>query len=106
MGWSTNIFCIKQLLKNDFTYLGMLGSKEKVRQLFEEMIAEGVEKDQLEKVYSPIGLSISSKTPKEIAISILAEIIQVKNSKWACPEDRDRHGFAYVLKLGAWVFYT
>jgi len=79
-GYKTDKIILKQLLSNDFKYLGMMGSKTKVNRLFKELAKEGASPSQLKKVHSPIGIAISSKTPEEIAVSILAEIIQIKNS--------------------------
>jgi xanthine dehydrogenase accessory factor len=58
-------------------YLGMIGSRKKVLQVYDELKAKGVKKEQLERVYAPIGLDIGSDTPAEIAVSVLAEILQV-----------------------------
>jgi xanthine dehydrogenase accessory factor len=79
-GYRTDKVILQHLLPHQFQYLGMMGSKEKVKKLLEELLAEGVPQAELDTVYSPIGIQISSKTPEEIAISILAEIIQVKNN--------------------------
>lgn len=78
-GYRTDKVILKHLLGRDFRYLGMMGSKEKVKKLYEELTAEGAKAEHLERVYSPIGIPISSKTPHEIAVSIMAQIIQVKN---------------------------
>jgi xanthine dehydrogenase accessory factor len=58
-------------------YLGMIGSRKKVLQVYDELKAKGVTKELLERVYAPIGLDIGSDTPAEIAVSVLAEILQV-----------------------------
>lgn len=60
-------------------YLGMIGSRRKVQTLFDKLRAEGVDEDTLRRVYAPIGLAIATGTPAEIAISILAEMLLVKN---------------------------
>ena len=78
-GYQTDKVILSYLIKRNFKYLGMMGSKEKVKKLFAEMVQEGISNKQLATVYAPIGIPISSKTPHEIAISILAEIVQVKN---------------------------
>ena len=62
----------------------MIGSRGKVASVFNAMIKEGYREEELEKVYSPIGLKIGAQTPEEIAVSIFAEIIEVKNKKMAC----------------------
>ncbi|MHA2225386.1 MAG: XdhC family protein [Candidatus Hodarchaeales archaeon] len=62
-------------------YLGMIGSKRKVKEVFNRLISQGIDPSLLEKVRSPIGLAIGSQTPEEVAISIAAEIIRVRNTK-------------------------
>ncbi|MEP1093767.1 MAG: XdhC family protein [Cyclobacteriaceae bacterium] len=79
-GYQTDKIILSNLIERDFQYLGMMGSREKVKKLFEEMEQEGISKEQLKRVHAPIGIPISSKTPEEIAVSILAQIIQVKNT--------------------------
>ncbi len=56
-----------------------MGSKHKMNNLFNEYKMNGVSEASLASIYTPIGLPIHSKTPEEIAISIAAEIISVKN---------------------------
>ena len=67
------------LVRKKVKYLGLMGSKEKVASLMKSMNKKGFQKEELSWVHSPIGVSINSKTPDEIAISIAAEIIGVKN---------------------------
>ena len=71
---------LEKLVNKKLKYLGMISSKSKSKQVFQELTEAGVEKRRLELVHSPIGLNINSKTVEEIAISIFAEIIQIKNS--------------------------
>ena len=72
-------FCLEKILSLDeLNYIGMIGSKRRVKIMKEELIEEGYSKDKIENIYSPIGLNIGAVTPEEIAISILAEIISVK----------------------------
>ncbi|MCB0502123.1 MAG: XdhC family protein [Bacteroidetes bacterium] len=78
-GYRTDKVVLKQLIHHQFKYLGMMGSKEKVKQLFKELLKEGIDQSLINKVHSPIGIPIKSQTPEEIAISILAEMIAVKN---------------------------
>ncbi|MDQ7780250.1 MAG: XdhC/CoxI family protein [Planctomycetota bacterium] len=59
-------------------YVGMIGSKRKVRVIMDRLAADGVDKARLEKVFSPIGLDIGAESPEEIAVSIIAEIISIK----------------------------
>ena len=69
--------CLEEIIKKNNGYIGMIGSKLRVKKVKEELIARGVPNEALEKVYSPIGLKIGAETPEEIAVAIMAEIIQV-----------------------------
>jgi len=60
-------------------YIGMIGSKRKIKMAFDLMKTKGVTSEQLDKVRAPIGLSIGAETPEEIAVAIMAEIIQVRH---------------------------
>ncbi|MES2646569.1 MAG: XdhC family protein [Bacteroidota bacterium] len=79
VGYRTDDLVIRAMLQKQLAYLGVLGSKKKIEKLFSDYIAEGISKDLLDNIRAPIGLDINSRTPEEIAISIAAEIIQVKN---------------------------
>ncbi len=71
---------LKAVLNKKVKYIGMMGSASKVGTLYKELIAEGINPNYLSRVHSPIGLKIKSETPEEIAISVAAEIIGVKNA--------------------------
>ena len=62
-------------------YIGMIGSKEKVAATFSHLKQQGVSNELLERVKAPIGLNIGARTPTEIALSIMAEIIAHKYGK-------------------------
>ncbi len=59
-------------------YVGMIGSKRKIQTIFSYLKTKGITQEQLDRVHSPIGLPIGAETPEEIAVSIMAEIIQVR----------------------------
>lgn len=61
-------------------YIGMIGSRKKVKEVKERLLQKGIAPQQLDRVYAPIGVEIGAETPEEIAISILAEIIKVKRT--------------------------
>jgi len=67
------------LLKHDVAYIGALGSKKTHAKRVARLQEEGFTEEEINRIHSPIGLGINSKTPKEIALSIMAEIISVKN---------------------------
>ncbi len=56
-------------------YIGMIGSRRKVRRVFDELKERGISDDLLARVYAPIGLDIAADSPAEIAISVMAEIL-------------------------------
>ncbi len=72
---------LKKLLNKKVPYIGMMGSKNKVKEIFGDLISKGYSEEQLNKVSAPIGVTIKSETPPEIAVSIAAEIIDVRNMK-------------------------
>jgi len=67
------------VLNKEFKYLGLLGSKSKIEKMLDDYRKEGVKEKFLQRIHTPIGLPIKSQTPEEIAISIAAEMIKVKN---------------------------
>ena len=66
---------LRTMLGEKWSYLGMLGSRRKVKLLFDKLRREGFPASQLERVRAPIGLDIAAETPEEIAVSIVAEIL-------------------------------
>lgn len=56
-------------------YVGMLGSREKARQVSEDLMAEGIAEDFVRRVRTPVGIAIEAETPEEIAVSVVAELI-------------------------------
>lgn len=79
-GYRTDEIAARAFLSKDFRYVGLLGSSKKIKKLLSDLKKEGFSQEQLGKIHAPVGLPINSQTPEEIAISIAAEIIQVKNS--------------------------
>lgn len=67
---------VKKALESKATYIGMVGSKNRVKTAFQILKKEGIEEKDLQRVYAPIGLDINSETPEEIATSIIAEMIK------------------------------
>jgi xanthine dehydrogenase accessory factor len=65
------------LSANQIGYIGMIGSSKKVRCVFEQLLESGITRDQLGKVYAPIGLDIGADAPVEIAVSVVAEMLTV-----------------------------
>lgn len=80
LGFKFDEIVIRKLFDKNFKYFGVLGSKAKMKTLLKALEKEGFDKEKLKKIRTPIGLPIGSHTPEEIAVSIAAEIILVKNS--------------------------
>ncbi len=80
--------CISTILGTDYRYLGMIGSRRKVAAATEKLREDGFTEEQIASIFAPIGLSINAVTPAEIAVSILAQIIQEKNKTHAASADR------------------
>ena len=78
-GHRGDALCARQILKRPYTYFGMIGSHTKVQLTREALQTEGFTKEQLDTIYAPIGLPIGGEMPEEIAVSIMAQILQVKN---------------------------
>ncbi len=79
LGYKFDEIVIRQLFDKNFKYFGVLGSKAKMKTLLKTLEKEGFDKEKLSQIHTPIGLPINSHTPEEIAVSIAAEIIAVKN---------------------------
>ena len=78
-GHANDRLCAETVLRRPYLYLGMIGSKGKVAKTFEIMKEEGYSEEQISTIHAPIGLKIGARTPEEIAISIAAEMIAIKN---------------------------
>lgn len=70
--------CLEKVINQPASYIGMIGSRKRVKALLAELEKEGVPNNLLQKLYSPIGLRIGAETPEEIAVSILSELIKVQ----------------------------
>lgn len=86
-GHAGDSLCARQILRRPYVYFGMIGSRTKVRLTREKLLEEGFTKEQLDTIHAPIGLPIGGQLPEEIAISIAAEIVQVKNRRYAAFSD-------------------
>lgn len=78
-GYRTDDIALRALLHHRFKYMGLLGSKNKIEKMFSDYRAEGWSEEKIAAIHAPVGIPIKSETPEEIAVSIAAEIIKVKN---------------------------
>lgn len=73
--------CLEKIVKKEHAYIGMIGSRRRVAIVKENLLDKGCGREVLEQVYTPIGLKIGAESPAEIAVAIMGEIIEVKNTK-------------------------
>ena len=77
-GHALDVECLLEFIDRPLAYIGMIGSKRRVNGVFQLLEQEkGISREKLNRVYSPIGLPIAGRTPAEIAVSIMAEVINV-----------------------------
>ena len=85
-GHTHDLDALRALVASPHRYLGLIGSKAKVKRIFDVLLdEEGLSVESLKGIHAPIGLDIGAITPQEIAVSILAELIAVKHGKVAEP---------------------
>ncbi|MDE0297720.1 MAG: XdhC family protein [Candidatus Poribacteria bacterium] len=77
---------LHSVVQSKARYVGLIGSRRKIKLILDDLMELGISEDDLARVYAPIGLDINSKTVPEIAVSIAAQLVQVRNS--AKPEIR------------------
>lgn len=81
-GHRHDALCLRALLSGDMPrYLGLIGSRRRTIELFKLLEEEGYDREKIDSIHTPIGLAIGAETPKEIAISILAELILHRSSQ-------------------------
>ena len=80
-GHRHDLDALRALVGRPLRYVGLIGSRAKVKRVYDALLEEGLSAEQLRRVHAPIGLDIGAVTPQEIAVSILAELIAVKHGK-------------------------
>ena len=84
-GHRHDLDALRALAPRGLRYVGLIGSRAKVKRVYDALLGEGMDPRALAPVHAPIGLDIGAITPQEIAVSILAELIAVKHGKVAGP---------------------
>lgn len=84
-GHRHDLDALRALAARDLRYLGLIGSKAKVKKIYDALLAEAMPPECLSRVHAPIGLDIGAVTPEEIAVSILSELIAVRRGKMEEP---------------------
>ena len=75
-GHMNDMDCLRRVIRYQVAYLGMIGSRRKVKAIREQLLEDGIEMEKIEKVHMPIGLDIGAQTPAEIAVCIAAEMVK------------------------------
>ena len=84
-GHREDLATLREAVRRQAAYVGLIGSRAKVARLYDMLEAEGVDRTSLEAVHSPIGLDIGAVTPQEIAVSIVAELVAHRRGRIAEP---------------------
>jgi xanthine dehydrogenase accessory factor len=85
-GHTHDLDALRALVRSPLRYLGLIGSKAKVKRIFDALVEEGTPTGALSAVHAPIGLDIGAITPQEIAVSIVAELVAAKHGKLGGPD--------------------
>ncbi|MDD4238486.1 MAG: XdhC family protein [Desulfotomaculaceae bacterium] len=68
--------CLRRLIKYPLAYLGMIGSRRKIKIVRQQLLEEGIDSEKLDQVHMPVGLDVGAQTPGEVAVSIAAELLR------------------------------
>ena len=79
-GMNVDVEGLPALLDAPAAYIGVIGSQRRWASARKAMEAQGISSEKLDRVRSPIGLELNAETPEEIAVSIMAEIVMLRNS--------------------------
>ncbi len=84
-GHKVDELALRTVAERGAGYVGMIGSKRRTRTVLQHLAEEGLDREALDRVFTPIGLDIGAETPEEIAVSVLGEIILVRRGGGAQP---------------------
>jgi len=76
-----DLHVLRGLSKVRVGYVGMLSSRTRTKQNFEALRAEGIPESFLSSIHTPIGLDLGGRTPAELALAILAEVVSVRQGR-------------------------
>ncbi len=84
-GHTSDEEALRTFIQYDTAYLGLIGSVAKIEKIFGRLERDGVSREKLERVHSPIGLDLGGSSPGEIAVSIVAELVAVRHQRTGKP---------------------
>ncbi len=79
-GHEHDTVCLLELLKKESAYVGLIGSRRRIVFVKEILAREGISRDRLDEIFTPIGLPVGAESPAEIALCITAELVCVRNA--------------------------
>ncbi|MGD2097517.1 MAG: XdhC/CoxI family protein [Desulfobacterales bacterium] len=77
-GHEHDVDCLMEILKKETAYVGLIGSRRRVRFVLEILAEKGISRTRLKDVFTPIGLPIGAESPEEIALSVVSELVCVR----------------------------
>jgi xanthine dehydrogenase accessory factor len=77
-GHKQDELALREVATSNAAYVGMIGSRRRVTAVLQHLAHDGLPQEAVERVRTPIGLDIGAETPEEIALSIIAEVIQAR----------------------------
>ncbi len=77
----SDALALRSIIHKDLRYLGVMGSKRKIHAIFQKLEQSGISTDLFSRVHAPMGLPIGGQTPAEIAVSLAAQVIQIRHAK-------------------------
>jgi xanthine dehydrogenase accessory factor len=77
-GHQYDLACLRYALKSPAKYIGLMGSRRKIKLFYETLENEGIDPTQFKRVHAPVGIEIGAESPEEIAVSIAAQLIAVR----------------------------
>ncbi len=86
-GHRHDLDALRSVAARDLRYVGLIGSRAKVKRIYDALLEEAMPPECLRRIHAPIGLDIGAVTPEEIAVAILAELIAVKYGKVTDADD-------------------
>lgn len=89
---------LEQVLRSKAGYIGMIGSRSKRDQVFNELLKTGYQKEDIDRVFAPIGTNIGAETPEELAVSIVGELIKVRSER-EYPERKQKSDVVPCCKI-------
>jgi len=89
-GHKEDELALREVATSDAAYVGMIGSRRRVTAVLQHLADDGFPEEALARVRTPIGLDIGAETPEEIAVSIIAEIIQARRGGTGRPMSEQR----------------